>query len=61
MFGSHVWVSRIYNEVLKQYADYCRDKLKKPLASFQFDAEFPEFSEGHSLKRQICLAIVSRN
>ena len=26
------------SEVLKQYADYCRDKLKKPLAGFQFDA-----------------------
>ena len=39
------------SEVLKQYADYCRDKLKKPLASFQFDAISRLFRGTHSLKR----------
>ena len=39
------------SEVLKQYADYCRDKLKKPLAGFQFDAISRIFRGTHSLKR----------
>ena len=39
------------SEVLKQYADYCRDKLKKPLAGFQIDAISRIFRGTHSLKR----------
>ena len=39
------------SEVLNQYAEYCRDKLKKPLANFQFDAISRIFRGTHSLKR----------
>ena len=37
--------------ILAQYTEYCRDKLKKPLANFQFDALCKVFRGTHSLKR----------
>ena len=39
------------SEVLNQYAEYCREKLKKPLASFQYDAISKIFRGTHSLRR----------
>ena len=37
--------------VLTQYSEYCRDKLKKPLANFQYEAISKVFRGTHSLKR----------
>ena len=37
--------------VLAQYSEYCRDKLKKPLANFQYEAISKVFRGTHSLKR----------
>ena len=37
--------------VLTQDSEYCRDKLKKPLANFQYEAISKVFRGTHSLKR----------
>lgn len=44
------------SEVLGLYAEYCREKLKKPLANFQYDAIAKFFRGTHSLKRHDLVA-----